>query len=388
MSDDLVRDVSERRFEQQFGALRPKTDEGLANGQPDLRPKTDEGDDVEADMPPTSGGSQSPPEGQTDDKSWQPLPINEAAEAEPRREADRFHSLIYGNGGTTLLSSEPGIGKTMLLAAIAAEEAIAERIPLALDFEGGGPAMTLERLTLAGLSDEQLARIHYVRPRFQARPEQLHALVEQLRPSLVTLDSFDAGLAAYGLETKNEDVRAFQSRVIDPLRSTGAPIVIADHVGKDRERRGRFSIGGQAKLGICDAHLGLTPIVPLRRGTGGKLKIIVHKDWHGWLPRTAVFELISHPDTGALSWNVRASDEDATGDGFRPTGFMEKISRALEVAGQSLSRAELERSVGGKRDYVRQAIDTLIRDGYADEVQGPRGARLVELNRPYREDDE
>ncbi len=324
----------------------------------------------------------------TEPLPWQPVPIADAAGAEPRRQPDRFGGLVYGAGGITLLSGEPGVGKSLLLMAITAEEAIAGRRPLYLDF-GGSPGMLLDRLHAAGLSDEQLTHILYLRPRVQADPAKIRALVADLHPSLVAIDSYDAALAAHGLETKNEDIRALAIELLDPLRSEGAALVIADHVTKDREKRGRYTIGGQAKLALCDAHLGLTPIVPLRRGSGGKFRVTVHKDWHGHLPRAATLDIASHPTTGALSWTIRATDDDTDdGGGFRPTGLMERVSRALEIAGEPMSRAQLELAVKGKRDYVRQAIDTLAREEYVEEIQGARGARLVELTRPYREADE
>jgi hypothetical protein len=73
---------------------------------------------------------------------------------------------------------------------------------------------------------------------------------------------------------------------------------------------------------------------------------------------------------------------------FRPTGYMEKVSRVLEISGKALSRTELERDVIGKTMYVRQAIDALVRENFAEEISGPRSARLVELVRPFREDAE
>lgn len=73
---------------------------------------------------------------------------------------------------------------------------------------------------------------------------------------------------------------------------------------------------------------------------------------------------------------------------FRPTGYMEKVSRVLEISGKALSRSELERDVIGKTMYVRQAIDALVRENFAEEISGPRSARLVELVRPFREDAE
>jgi hypothetical protein len=205
---------------------------------------------------------------------------------------------------------------------------------------------------------------------------------------VAVIDSYDAALALFGLETKNEDVRVFGAVVVDPLRSAGACCLLADHVPKDREKRGRYSIGGQAKLGLADAHLGLSVITPLRRGAEGKLKVKAHKDNYGLLPPAAVFTLRSHDLTGALTWDVRIEDAEAGDEAtFRPTGLMERVSVFLG-SGEAVSRNEIERNVKGKDKFVRQAIDALVREGFAEEELGPRGARLVRLVRPYREDDE
>jgi hypothetical protein len=157
----------------------------------------------------------------------------------------------------------------MILAAIVADDALAGATVLYLDFERTAELL-LERLQAAGLGDEELGRVHYLRPRRPADRAEIAAMVERLEPSLVAIDSYDAALALYGLEAKNEDVRTFDASVIEPLRLSGASPVIADHVTKDRERRGRYSIGGQAKLALADAHLGLSAITPLRRGAEGK----------------------------------------------------------------------------------------------------------------------
>ena len=83
------------------------------------------------------------------------------------------------------------------------------------------------------------------------------------------------------------------------------PEVVADHVVKRREERGRYSIGGSAKLALAEAHLGLTPVTPLRRDTGGKLKARVHKDTFGNLPISALFRLNVHPVSGAVGCERR-----------------------------------------------------------------------------------
>ena len=68
---------------------------------------------------------------------------------------------------------------------------------------------------------------------------------------------------------------------------------------------------------------------------------------------------------------------------------MEKVSRYLEQRVEPCSRNQVEQNVKGKTGYKRQAIDALIDEGYAIEVQRrtkppsevsdavPRGRRAV-----------
>jgi AAA domain-containing protein len=320
-------------------------------------------------------------------EEWRPLPLPQAAAATAAASLDHGRGLIYGGGAIVLVSSEPGVGKSMVLAAFLADEATAGRTVLYLDFERT-PELLLERMRSAGLTDDELLRVHYLRPRSPASAEWIVAMIERLDPKLVALDSYDAALAHYGYETTNEDVRIFAAAVIEPLRSRGASILIADHVPKDREKRGRYSIGGQAKLALAEAHLGLVPIAALRRGSEGKLRVRTLKDTFGYLPPSAVFTLRSHAISGALSWDVSADDDAEAGEDFRPTGLMERVSRELERRGEFVSRTEVVSAVKGKAKFVRQAIDCLVREEFAEETDGLRGARLVRSLRTFREDDE
>jgi hypothetical protein len=175
--------------------------------------------------------------------------------------------------------------------------------------------------------------------------------------------------------------------VLEPLRTCGGAVLVPDHVTKNPEQRGRYSIGGQSKLAIVEAHIGLTVISALRRDVGGKLKLRTLKDSYGWLPTSAVLHITV--SDGVMSWAVTFDTGGVgDGDGFRPTGLMEKVSRELEIAGEPLSRNKLEQAGIGKGTYVRQAADVLIREGFAEEIQGPRGARLVQVVRPFREDEQ
>lgn len=356
-----------------------------ATPSPTPSPLRPGGDSVPVPTPLGGDGVGHPVPDSVPKPCWEPRPLTEAALGEEAKTAAFFGGLMYDEGTEALVSGEPGVGKSMVLAALAAEEALAGRRVLYLDFERS-PGMLNERLESAGLSELTLARIFYLRPTVQASPDEIRTLVADVSPALVLLDSYDAALAAFGLETKNEDIRVFHGVVVEPLRCTGANVAIADHVAKNREKRGRYSIGGQAKLALADVHLGLSAIVPLRRGAEGKLKVAVHKDTYGYLPYSGTFELRSG-ETG-IAWKVRTDDDSRDDEGrFRPTVVMGKVSRYLELRpGEAISSTQIEESVEGKAATIRLAVDRLIEEGHAVETEGPRRARLVRLERAF--DDE
>ena len=228
----------------------------------------------------------------------------------------------------------------------------------------------------------------YLRPKDAASPAAIEAMVEALKPAIITTDSYDAALALFGLEPSNEDLRAFEARVIDPLRYHGAALLAPDHVTKNREQRGRYSIGGQAKLAIADAHLGLTSLVPLRRGGEGKLKV---EGPQGQPRRLAARRRVHAPlrrGHGELSWDVRPEEADAGDEStFRPTLLMARVSAYLAPLRPAVPRSQIKRNVKGKDKYIDQAIDALIREGFAEEEPGSHGARLVRLVKLYRENE-
>ena len=176
--------------------------------------------------------------------------------------------------------------------------------------------------------------------------------------------------------------------VVNPFSAEGAAVVLPDHVVKKREDRGRYSYGSERKQTGVDVHLGMVVLEPFGRGRTGKAKITVHKDRLGFLarPSLGLFVLDSDPETGACSWSIDHEPVVTPEGVFRPTNLMEKVSRYLERAGEERSRNQIEEAVQGKRKALRQAIDVLIAEEYATERDGPRGARLVTLQRVYRED--
>ena len=64
---------------------------------------------------------------------------------------------------------------------------------------------------------------------------------------------------------------------------------------------------------------------------------------------------------------------------------MERVSLHLETKLVALTRRQIERDVQGKASALRAAVDALCAEGYANEEDGPRGAKLVRTALPYRQ---
>lgn len=79
---------------------------------------------------------------------------------------------------------------------------------------------------------------------------------------------------------------------------------------------------------------------------------------------------------------------------FRPTGIMERVSIALEDAGdEGMTATMLEQTIGGKPTYVRTARTWLVEEGYVAELAVDKDGHKFSAKRfvsakPYREADE
>ncbi len=302
---------------------------------------------------------------------------------------------LFYRGRRHLLSGEDDSGKSWLLLAVAADEVRAGRGVAWIDADAMGSSMVLERLRSLGLDDEAISRLFaYVAPAEPVDDEHRDKLLAFIRGHdvrLVVIDAINGALSLHGYSVNStEEVDAFFARVVDPFQGEGAAVVMPDHLVKNKEQRGRYSIGSQRKATGVDLHLGLTPIEPFGRGQRGRSKMTVHRDRVGFLKQAPPGYLVldSDPDTGRCSWRIE-SDQSVTDEGvFRPTNLMEKVSRYLELREEPQSRSQIVEDVKGKATGIRAAIDRLIAEGYAVDFDGERGARLVKLEQVFREVDE
>jgi hypothetical protein len=236
-----------------------------------------------------------------------------------------------------------------------------------------GPDLAKQRLRELGATDADFDALLYVEP---DRPPTLddYGLLDGL-----TLAIFDAAAGAYDTadleDGKRRVAERFAALFIRPLWHRGVATILIDHVTKAKDTRGRYSIGSERKLGGADVHVGFEVIKPLRRGSAGLMRIVTHKDRFGHLarPRAGELDLRSDPVTHAITWTFRTAVDEETGDTWRPTVLMERVSRYLEGQPTPISRSQVE--------------NNLDLDGYATEEDGARGAHLLHSRKPFREVD-
>jgi hypothetical protein len=313
--------------------------------------------------------------------SWQALNLA-APEFEGKSEPPSVCGLVY-QGRRHLVSGVPESVKTLVSSIFGLEHMRGGLGRFAVvDFESG-PHATRLMLSDLGATPEELAAVWYVEADAPPDAEDFQAL----RDANVTLVVIDAAAGAYGVseldDNARKDAETFGRVWIDPLWQAGIGTIVLDHVTKNAESRGRFAIGSERKAGRVDVHLGLEVVKPLTRGGAGLFRVRTHKDRPGWLrrPYAAELELVSDPETHMLSWAFREPTE--AGDDWQPTRLMQKVSSYLERQSGPVSRNMVEQHVGGKRDYLRRAMDELVVGGYVAETNGPNRSRLLTFVRSF-----
>lgn len=316
--------------------------------------------------------------------------------------------LLYA-GLTHSFHGESESGKSLIAQAEAARVLNAGGRVLFLDFESD-PVSVVGRMVEMGADPAALApaagRFAYLQPEADFRNGYDLAAFDAVlsEPAdLAIVDGVTASLGLFGMSTKdNDDVTAWARLLSDRIaRKTGAAVVAIDHVTKDSESRGRFAIGGQAKLSALTGSGYVVEVVePLGRGLRGVVTVRVAKDRPGFIrARSGPFRAKDRtqeaarfivdstgPDTVVT---IEAPRGDVTHpETFRPTTLMEKISEHLEVTGTPQSFRSLDKCVSGKADSKRDALALLVAEGFVTVSPGPRNSNMHTLARPYRQADD
>jgi hypothetical protein len=319
--------------------------------------------------------------------SWASIDLVAAAANPPA--PPTIGQLLYP-GKRTLVSGERDSLKTWLALILAKAELDAGYGVGWADIDAMGQGDILDRLRLLGVDDETISRLfRYYAPAERLSGDLLADVAAELTAvsaRMFVADAFNPFLSLHGLDPgSTSDVETFWREVADPICRGGAAVVMLDHVVKNDRQRGRYAYGSERKASGAIVHLGLRIVTPFGRGRFGASVLDCHRDRQGYLQRPVVGRLELSAPTGSVSYVLKP---EGSGDEFRPTHLMERVSRHLEGLDEEASRNAIEQAIKGKANTVRLATDKLIEDGYAVETQGPRGAKLITEVRPYREDED
>ncbi|ABS06160.1 AAA family ATPase [Kineococcus radiotolerans] len=326
--------------------------------------------------------------------------------------------LLYA-GRVHSLAGEPESGKSLLAQAEVARVLAAGGSAVYIDGEDT-PGNVVARLLAMGAPAEVLTgeRFRYVRPEVSPGVLSEAQAWQQLLAQpvdMVVIDGVTEFLGLAGASSKDgDDVTAWMRGVPRRIaRETGAAVVLIDHVTKDRDTRGRWAIGSQAKLAACDAAYIVEPKLPLGRGMRGLVVVRVAKDRPGGVrPHAAMPWRASDRTAEVARVSVDSSDGEAirvvvdppavggesgeddgpgvghSGGGSRLTGYMERLSKVLEASPEPLTTNLLTKDTDvmrGRPQYRSQALATLVAEGYVAATPGPGRSQLHRSVRSYRE---
>lgn len=311
--------------------------------------------------------------------------------------AIRGGSALFYPGRVNGLAGESGAGKTWTALHIAAQAIAAGACVLYVDHEDDHIGIVGRLLDLGADPGAVAALFIYTNPTERPAPGDLAALaalVAETRPVLVVVDSTGEGLALHGANPNaDEEVAAWFLEVPRRLAAVsydgqpGPAVLVLDHVTKTDDG-GLWPIGSQRKrAAISGAQYMQRTVRPFSKDAAGAAVLVCAKDRHGnYRTGQRVAELNVAPGASGPSITLDAVESGAASSPFRPTGYMERVSVALEAAApEPLSHRGIEHHVTGKKDVTARAVAALVAEGYVTTTRGPRNATLHTLVKPFRE---
>lgn len=350
-------------------------------------------------------------DGRAEPSSWEPQDLasvlngtHEILEPTMLTRTDGI-SLLYP-GLVHSFHGESESGKSLIVQWLAVLLILAGHDVLYVDHESDKASVVQRLLDLGATAEAIIDHFHYVHPEAGLRSLWDRAAWEVLLArsfTLAVIDGVTDSLGLLGYSTQdNDDIAAWMRLLPKPLAAhTGAAVALIDHVTKDSETRGRFAIGGQAKLaGLTGAGYTVEVTSPLAREEVGEVVLRVAKDRPGFVrahgatmrkDRTQEIARITVDSTGPTIlvtvnppkvWGQASDTEEE--EHWRPTHLMEALSRFVELSDSPLSRNAVLGGIGGKKPYKVKALQALVEEGYLSvEVKGNR--HLHRSLKPYRE---
>lgn len=341
-----------------------------------------------ADMPEP----EEPDDEEQDHGTWEPVDLGPILDgthtlSEPTIGLSRSDGLrLVYPGKEHSVIGEMESGKSWWCAGCAAAELNAGRPVVYIHFEECDPTGTVEKLQAFAIGAATILDLfRFVGPNEPVRPDWLAALLDP-PPTLVILDGVNEAMAMHTMGIREEDgAAAFRRRLVKPCTAAGAATLAADHVVKDREKRGRDPLGSIHKgNGLTGSLVLLENADPFGRGLRGRTHVFITKDRPGYLRRhgratrlpgkTFMGELVVD-DTGFYGAEVKlwAPVDDAPAEADdAPAGQHEHDDAAVLATVAQLEGGEKEPNIRNVRALVRESAGRMSNDRIEDAL-----ARLV-----------
>ena len=311
--------------------------------------------------------------------------------------------LLYP-GMVHSLHGESESGKSLLIQAECIRLINAGHDVLYLDFDSDAKSV-VARLVEFGAAAELIEK-HFdyrcpeVKPTSPAEVAEWDQILARSY-TLAVIDGMTDALGTYGYKiNENDDIANWMRAVAKKIAArTEAAVVLIDHVTKDPAGRGRWAIGGQAKMaGLTGAAYTLEVASPLGRGLRGELVLRLGKDRPGCLrdacgqffrkDRTQEAARITVDATTAPPVVTIAPPQDASAAPFRPTHLMQRLSDVIEQQPGLLTRTHAAGQVIGKKEHKLRAVNLLVIEKWVEGRKGPGRHEVLWSIRPYREADD
>lgn len=384
----------------------------VARSWPKVAP-TNEGDAMSDHTPPDAlADNAEENEEEVEWSSWRPVDLTAhldgtyvPPEATIMPRTDGVH-LVYP-GRLHSFHGESESGKSLILQAEMVRALRAGQRVLLLDFEDDASSVVPRMLRMGATAEDLRERFTYVRPDGGPGTEDGRRAWAALLAERYDLAVIDGVTDAYSMWTAgasssdNDALAAFLRTFPRRLaRETGAAVCLIDHVRKEADGRGRFALGGVAKMNALN---GAAYVVEVEQmcgiGLRGVLSLRIGKDRPG----------VIRPDCGAWRKSDRTQEAarivvDSTqadttvvtvepprvndpGAAFRPTTLMERVSRLLETEPEPLSTRRVREGVKGKVEAIDDAVRVLVAEGYVTVTKSGQ-ANLHTSTKPYRAEED
>ena len=320
--------------------------------------------------------------------SWQPSSLIARNSAPP--EPPTIGGLLYP-AKRTLLSGPTESLKTWAALILAKAEMDAGYPVAWADLDAMGAGELLSRLQALGVADDVIDRMFlYYEPEQRLVGEKLtevcHTIGER-GVRLFVIDAFNPMLSLHGLDpASTPDIEKFWREVATPITAVGAAPTLLDHVAKNADPSSKHAYGSERKASGAIVHIGFQATEEFTRGGTGRAILRTKKDRPGYLPRPLIGRLVLVSDGYAVTYSLD-EDRSRSGDTFRPTVLMERVSIRLEGQIEARTKTWIEENVTGKVPGIRRAVEVLVDEGFVALEETKRGHYFTSV-RPYREGDD